>query len=48
MISNVTKDAFYHLMKEAVDKGETDQNLTVDELVKELSIRLGEIFKEDH
>ena len=31
-------------MKEAVDKGETDQNLTVDELVKELSIRLGEIY----
>ena len=48
MISNVTKEAFYHIMKEAVDKGENDQNLTVDELVKELSIRLGEIFKEDH
>ena len=48
MISNVTKEAFYHIMKEAVDKGEKDQNVTVDELVKELSIRLGEIFKEEH
>ena len=48
MISNVTKEAFYHIMKEAVDKGENDQNLTADELVKELSIRLREIFKENH
>lgn len=48
MISNITKEAFYHILKDAVDKGETSQSLTVNELVKELSIRLGEIFKEEH
>ena len=46
MISNITKEAFYHLLKEAVEKGETAQNLTVSELVKELSMKLSEIFKE--
>ena len=48
MISNVTKEAFYHILKDAVDKGETSQNLTATELVEELSIQLSEIFKENH
>ena len=47
MISNVTKEAFYHILKDAVEKGETTQNLTANELVEELSIRLSEIFKKD-
>ncbi|MEH6949183.1 hypothetical protein V7068_19370 [Bacillus sp. JJ634] len=46
MISNITKEAFYHLLKEAVEKGEKAQDLTVSELVKELSMKLSEIFKE--
>lgn len=45
MISNVTKEAFYHILEEAVKKGETTQNLTATELVEELSILLSEIFK---
>lgn len=48
MISNITKKAFYHILKEAVEKGENVPNLTADELVEELSIRLGEMLKEDH
>ena len=47
MISNVTKEAFYHILKEAVEKGEKTQNLTANELVEELSIQLGEIFKKE-
>ena len=46
MISNIAKEAFYHLLKEAVEKGEMIKILTVNELVKELSMRLSEIFKE--
>lgn len=48
MISNVTKEAFYHILKEAVNKGESSKNITVNELVKELSVQLGEIFKENN
>lgn len=47
MISNVTKEAFYHMLVEAVEKGETTQDLTATELVEELSIQLSEIFKKD-
>lgn len=45
MISNITKEAFYHILEEAVEKGETTQNLTAAELVEELSILLSEIFE---
>ncbi|MFJ8257609.1 hypothetical protein ACIQ4Z_10100 [Peribacillus asahii] len=38
--TNISNEAFYQLLREALEKGEQDPNVTVDELVEELSIKL--------
>ena len=38
--TNISNEAFYQLLREAFEKGEQDPNVTADELVEELSVKL--------
>ncbi|USK84903.1 hypothetical protein [Peribacillus asahii] len=38
--SNISNEAFYQLLREAFEKGEQDPDVTADELVEELSVKL--------
>ncbi|WP_156187566.1 hypothetical protein [Peribacillus loiseleuriae] len=46
MNASIAKEDFYHILKEAFEKGESEGNLTVSELIEELSLKLQEIIIE--
>lgn len=46
MNASITKEDFYHILKEAFEKGESERDVTVNELVEELSLKLRAILLE--
>lgn len=45
MKAKIEKEEFYYILKAAFEKGETERNVTVRELVEDLSIKLSVIIK---
>lgn len=46
MDASITKEDFYHILKEAFEKGESERDVTVNELVEELTLKLQAILLE--
>ncbi|MFB5282779.1 hypothetical protein [Peribacillus sp. Hz7] len=47
MKAKIEKEEFYYILKTAFEKGEAEPNVTVKELVEDLSVKLSGIVKKD-